>query len=244
MKKFLALFLATTLLLLCFTGCSNRKTYYTDKENFELKLYPNNTDGQVASGVNSIQMIMNTPNVESGSGEIAVFEKDTDKEILRYDIRLDNDSIYFNSSTSPAYSQVIIILPKDKSFEQGKTYYVTVDEKFLYIDDIKGFNGEIKKGDWEFTIADYGIDGNINDIPNVYLVGDKIELPVKVTGKAASAILSYDNVSVLKSDLRELRENGTFCIDTLSAGTSSIEVMFLDEEGKYIETFGFNVTVK
>lgn len=244
MKKTISIILVLAMLL-CFAGCSNKKTYYTDKEHFEISYYPNSADGSVfANGINGIQIVMNTPNVESGQGEIALFESENDREIFRYDMRMDTNHIFFNTSKSPAYAQTIILLPEGETFESGKSYYVTMDEKCFYIDDIKGFSPEIKKGDWEFTIAEYGIDGNINDIPIIYLVGSKIEVPVKLGDGAASAILSFDNVSVLSAEIRELRTSGVFELDTLSEGTSAINIMFLDEDGKYLETLGFNVTVK
>ena len=41
MKKFAAAALALVMVLLCFSGCANnKKTFYTDKDNFEMKLYP------------------------------------------------------------------------------------------------------------------------------------------------------------------------------------------------------------
>ena len=71
MKKFAAAALALVMVLLCFSGCANnKKTFYTDKDNFEMKLYPNGE--KVASGLTAVQIIVNTPNVEAGAGEIAI----------------------------------------------------------------------------------------------------------------------------------------------------------------------------
>lgn len=246
MKKFIALALGLLMLVLCFGGCArNQKTYYTDKENFEMKLYPDGSDGSTfSSGLNAVQVVMNTPNVESGSGEVKIFRKSDDHMLVNYDVRMDEKKIYINTSTDPAFSQVIIPLPEGEAFESGETYYVTMDEKAFYIDDIKGFSGLIEKGDWEFTIADYGYDGNIGEMPITYLVGDTIEVPVKLGDSATTAVLLYDNVSAVESDLRMLSENGKFEVKAIHEGTVNISVMFLDENGKYLETLAFNVTVK
>lgn len=246
MKKITALILALTFLILCFSGCArSQKVYYTDKENFEMVLYPNSAEGKVfAAGLNAVQIVMNTPNVEPGNGEVCIYDAEDDRLMARYDVRMDDDKMFINTGKSPAYAQLIIFLPEGEYFQSGKTYYVTMDEECFYIDDIKGYNGTVKKGDWQFTIADYGYDGNISEMPITYLVGDVISVPVKIAGNAASAVLMYDNVSVVNSDLRELRENGTFEISAIAEGTTSISVMFLDEDGKYIETLAFNVTVK
>ena len=81
-------------------------------------------------------------------------------------------------------------------------------------------------------------------MPITYLVGSTVSVPVKLGDNAVHAVLLYDNVSVLNSDLRELSESGTFEIETLSAGTSTISIMFLDENGMYVDTLGFTITVK
>jgi len=246
MKKITAVILGVLLLIICFAGCAPSKiTYYTDKENFEMVLYPNSSDGKVFSaGLNAIQIVMNTPNVETGNGEICIYDAADDRLMARYDVRIDGKEVYMNTSTDPALSQVVIRLPEEEYFESGKTYYVTMGEECFYVEDIKGFSGGAKKGDWQFTIADYGYDGNISEMPITYLVGDTISIPVKLGGNAASAVVSYDNLSVVNSDLRELRENGTFELETLAAGTTTISVMFLDSDGMYIETLAFSVTVK
>lgn len=245
MKKILALILAMLMIVVLFAGCNNKKTYYTDKEHFALTLYPNSADGKVfANGINSIQIVMNTPNVVSGTGEIALYEKDTDREIFRYDVRMDAKLFLINQTKSPAVTQIIILLPEGEAFESGKTYYVTMDPDCFYIDDIKGNTGEVKKGEWEFTIADYGIDGRINDIPVIYLKDSVITVPVKLSGDAVSAVLLYDNLSVVSSDVRELRQTGKFELDAIGEGSSVISIMFLDKDGKLLETLGFTVTVK
>ena len=224
MKKISALLLALVMILLCLSGCAaNKKTTYTDKDNFEMKLYPNSENGEkFASGINAVQVILNTPNVEAGAGEIAIYRASDDELMVKYDMRLDGKKIFINTSKNPAFSQIIVNLPED----------------------IKASTKAVKKGEWQFTIADYGYDGNIAEMPITYLVGSKISVPIKLGDNAARAVLLYDNVSVVKSDLREISENGTFELDTLSAGTATISVMFLDENGMYIETLGFTVTVK
>ncbi len=246
MKKITAVVLGIALLVICFTGCTQNKTvYYTDKDNFEMVLYPNSADGKVFSaGLNAIQIIMNTPNIESGNGEIRIYDASDDRLMAMYDVRIDGNKLYINKSTDPAYSQVILFLPEEECFESGKSYYVVMDEECFYIDYIKGFSGAVNKGDWQFTIADYGYDGNISEMPITYLVGNKISIPIKLGGDAVSAVLMYDNVSVVNSDLRELSENGTFELETLSEGTTTISIMFLDKDGMYIETLAFSVTIK
>ena len=247
MKKVIAVILGLMLIMLCTTGCArgNQVTHYTDEETFEVEFYPNSTEGQTfASGLTAIQIVMNTPNVELGTGEIEIFKSSTDERIARYDARMDAKHVYMNTNTDPAYAQLIIFLPEGQVFEAGESYYVTMDEKFFYVDDIKGFVGNVEKGEWEFTIADYGYDGNITEMPSTYLVGDVIEIPVAIADKAATAVLLYDNVSVVSSDLRALTENGTFTLETLNAGTATISVMFLEEDGTHHETLAFTVTVK
>ena len=95
-----------------------------------------------------------------------------------------------------------------------------------------------------FAQRNYGYDGNITEMPTVYLVGDTIEIPVAVADEAALAVLLYDNVSVVASEERAKTESGTFYLETLQAGVTTISIMFLDAEGMHIETLGFTVTVK
>ena len=81
-------------------------------------------------------------------------------------------------------------------------------------------------------------------MPITYLVGDVISIPVMLDENVASAVLLYDNVSAVKSDLRELKESGTFEVEAIGEGTTTISVMFLDEDGMYVETLAFSVTIK
>lgn len=246
MKKIIALILALMLILLCTTGCArgNQVTHYVDENTLEVKLYPSSAEGQsFACGLTALQVVMNTPNVEMGHGEIVVVRESDGKEILRYDARMDTDKIFLNSGSNPAHAQLIIMLPEGEFFEMGETYSVTMDNEFFYIDDVHGFVGEYTD-EWSFTVGNYGYDGNISEMPSTYLVGDIIEIPVAIGDEAATAVLLYDNVSVVKADLRALSENGTFTLETLQAGTSTISVMFLREDGTHLETLGFTVTIK
>ena len=245
MKKMLALVLGLMLILLCVTGCARPDPTYVTPEEFKVEFYPMNKDGKTfASGLTAIQIVMNTPNVEMGTGEIVVTRVSDGKEIIRYDARMDTDYIFINKGTNPAYAQLIVMLPKGEAFEMGETYSVTMDEKVFYVDDIKGFVGDIAEGEWEFTIGNFGYDGNISEMPAVYLVGDTIEIPVAVGDEAAQAVLLYDNVSVVSAEQRALSENGTFKLEAVGEGVSTISVMFLDENGMHVETLGFTVTVK
>lgn len=245
MKKMLAVMLGLILIMLSVTGCARPDPTYVTEENFEVEFYPISDEGQTfASGLTALQIVMNTPNVELGTGEIAVTRVSDGKEIFRYDARMDGDHIYLNSNTSPAYAQLIIMLPEGEVFEMGETYSVSMDNKFFYVDDIKGFVGDFMDEDWVFTIGNYGYDGNITELPITYLVGDKIEIPVALGDEAAIAVLLYDNVSVVSAEQRARVQDGTFEIEAIGEGTSTISVMFLDDEGMHIETLGFTITVK
>ena len=81
-------------------------------------------------------------------------------------------------------------------------------------------------------------------MPSTYLVGDVIEIPVAVGDEAAQAVLLYDNVSVVSAEQRALSENGTFELNAVGEGTTTISIMFLDENGMHVETLGFTVVVK
>ena len=245
MKKMLAVILGLILIMLSVTGCARPDPTYVTAEDFEVHFYPISEDGEVfASGLTAIQIVMNTPNVELGAGEVAVTRVSDGKEILRYDARMDGDFIYLNTGVNPAYAQIIIMLPEGECFEMGESYSVEMDEKFFYIDDVKGFIGEYLDEEWEFTVGNYGYDGNITELPSTYLVGDVIEIPVALGDNAATAVLLYDNVSVVSAEQRAKVQDGTFELEAIAAGTSTISVMFLDENGMHIETLGFTVTVK
>ena len=245
MKKMLAVILGLMLIMLSVTGCARPDPTYVSKEDFEVKFYPVSDEGKTfASGLTALQIVMNPPNVELGTGEIVVTKVSDGKEIFRYDARMDGDHVFLNSGTNPAYAQLIIMLPEGVVFEMGETYSVTMDEKFFYVDDIKGFVGDFMEDEWEFTIGNYGYDGNITELPRTYLVGDTIEIPVALGDEAAIAVLLYDNVSVVSAEQRARVQDGTFELEAIGAGTSTVSVMFLDENGMHIETLGFTITVK
>ncbi len=245
MKKMLAVILGLMLIMLSVTGCARPDPKYVTPEEFEVQFYPVSDEGQTfASGLTALQVVMNTPNVEMGAGEIIVTRVSDGKEILRYDARMDGDHIFLNSGINPPYAQLIIMLPEGEAFEMGETYSVTMDEKFFYVDDINGFVGDILEGEWEFTIGSYGYDGNISEMPITYLVGDKIEIPVALGDEAAMAVLLYDNVSVVSAEQRATTQSGTFELDAIGEGKATVSIMFLDEAGMHIETLGFTITVK
>ncbi len=245
MKKMLAVILGLMLIMLSVTGCARPDPTYVTAEDFEVQFYPVSDEGQTfASGLTALQIVMNTPNVELGTGEIAVTRVSDGKEIFRYDARMDGDRVFLNSGTKPAYAQLIIMLPEGEVFEMGETYSVTMDEKFFYVDDINGFVGDIMEGEWEFTIGNYGYDGNITELPRTYLVGDTIEIPVALGDRAAIAVLLFDNVSVVSAEQRARVQDGVFELEAIGEGTSTVSVMFLDDAGMHIETLGFTITVK
>ena len=246
MKKMLAVILGLMLIMLSVTGCAKpRTTHFVDEETISVNFYPVSKEGETfASGLTALQVVVNTPNVEMGTGEIVVTKVSDGEEILRYDARMDTDKIFLNSGKNPPYAQLIIILPEGECFEMGESYSVSIDDKFFYIDDVHGFIGDYLDGEWEFTIGNYGYDGNITEMPITYLVGDIIEIPVAIGDEAAQAILLYDNVSVVSAEHRALSENGTFEIEAVGEGAATISVMFLDENGMHVETLGFTVTVK
>lgn len=245
MKKFIAVILGLILVMLSVTGCAKPDPTYVTEEDFVVEFYPMSEDGKTfAAGLSALQIVMNTPNVEMGTGEITVTKVSTGEQVLKYDARMDTDMIYLNSGTNPAYAQLIVMLPEGQYFEMGETYSVTMDEKFFYVDDIKGFVGDIKEGDWEFTIGNYGYDGNISEMPATYLVGDTIEIPVAIADEATIAVLLYDDVTVVSAEQRARVQDGTFVLDAIGEGTTTISVMFLDKDGMHVETLGFTVTVK
>lgn len=246
MKKIIAVILGLMLIMLSVTGCAKpRTTHFVDEETISVNFYPVSKEGETfASGLTALQVVVNTPNVEMGTGEIVVTKVSDGEEILRYDARMDTDKIFLNSGKNPPYAQLIIILPEGECFEMGESYSVSIDDKFFYIDDVHGFIGDYLDGEWEFTIGNYGYDGNITEMPITYLVGDIIEIPVAIGDEAAQAILLYDNVSVVSAEHRALSENGTFEIEAVGEGAATISVMFLDENGMHVETLGFTVTVK
>ena len=245
MKKMLAVMLGLILIMLSVTGCARPDPHYVTEEDFDIEFYPVSDEGQTfASGLTALQIVMNTPNVELGTGEIVVTRVSDGKEIFRYDARMDGDHIFLNSDTNPAYAQLIIMLPEGEVFEMGETYTVAMDDKFFYVDDVKGFVGDFLDKEWKFTIGNYGYDGNITELPITYLVGDKIEIPVALGDEAAIAVLLYDNVSVVSAEQRARVQDGTFELEAIGEGTTTVSVMFLDEAGMHIETLGFTITVK
>ena len=245
MKKMLAVMLGLILIMLSVTGCARPDPHYVTEEDFDIEFYPVSDEGQTfASGLTALQIVMNTPNVELGTGEIAVTRVSDGKEVLRYDARMDGDHIFLNSGTNPAYAQLIIMLPEGEVFEMGETYTVAMDDKFFYVDDVKGFVGDFLDKEWKFTIGNYGYDGNITELPITYLVGDTIEIPVALGDEAAIAVLLYDNVSVVSAEQRARVQDGTFELEAIGEGTTTVSVMFLDEAGMHIETLGFTITVK
>lgn len=243
MKKLIAVILCTMLLILTISGCARNTTvHYVDETTFEDVYYPAN-GSVVASGVTAVQIVINTPNIELGTGELAIFKADG-TELVRYDARMDNNKVFIDTGKNPAFARLTIFLPEGQYFEMGESYYVTVDEKFFYVDDFHGFIDKIEAHEWEFTIADYGYNGNITEMPTTYLVGDTIEIPVALSEDAAFAVISYDNLAVVNSELRLISKSGTFELECLQAGSSVVSVTFLKADGTHLETLGFTVTVK
>ncbi len=244
MKKRLALAMALVLMLALFSGCTQTK-HYIQPEDFEIYFYPKSADDSVkfAAGTNSLQIIMNTPTAEGGAGKISIYRLSDDSLFAQYDVRTDKN-IYLQTNTAAASSTIVVLLTDNLVFEPGESYYVTMDEQTFYVDDLKDFAGEVKKGDWVFHMADFGIDGNINDLPDTYLVGDTIEIPVLVAAPAAQAVLTIYDETMFGAETRSIQEPGKLSVSAKKAGTGQIGVMYLDADGKWLDSTLFTFTVK
>lgn len=244
-KKALLLVLAALLMLTLLVGCTQTK-HYIKPEEFEIFYYPKSTDDSVkfAAGANSLQIIMNTPTAEGGAGNIEIHRLSDDSIFASYDIRT-ADNIYLkrNTGTNPN-STMVIILEDNLVFEAGESYYVTVGGETVYVDDLKGYAPAVEKGDWVFHIAQYGIDCNINDLPSTYLVGDVIEIPVKVEGEAAQAVLTIYDETIFGASYRSISETGVLKVDAKKEGAGMVAVMYLDKDGKWLDSTLFSFEVK
>lgn len=242
-KKLIVTVVSAVLIAMLGSGCAAMtKKSYTSPEDFEAFYHPKSGDASVkfAAGSNSIQIVTNSPTTEPVLGHITIYNED-DTVFQDYDIRTTED-IYYQNDTQNLRSYLICLT--SRSFEAGHSYYVTMGGEVLYVDDIKGYVGEVKKGDWVFHIANYGIEGNISDIPVTYLVGDKISIPVMIADECANAFLVIDDETVAKTETRRLDGSGSFEIDTLKAGAFQATVEFLDQDGKYLDGISVNFTVK
>ena len=65
-----------------------------------------------------------------------------------------------------------------------------------------------------------------------------------IADEATIAVLLYDDVTVVSAEQRARVQDGTFVLDAIGEGTTTISVMFLDKDGMHVETLGFTVTVK
>ena len=242
-KKLLFTLVSVVLIAVLGSGCAAMaKKTYTTPEEFEVFFHPKSEDASttVAAGSNSIQIITNSPTTETVLGHITIYNED-DTVFQDYDIRTTED-VYYKNDTDNVRSYLICLT--SQSFEAGHSYYVTMGGEVLYVDDIKGYVGEIKKGDWVFHVANYGIEGNISDIPIAYLVGDKISIPVTIADECANAFLVISDETVAGAEIRRLDGNGSFEIEALKAGTFQATIEFLDQEGQYLDAISMSFTVK
>jgi len=244
MKRAVAAVLAVMTLLTLLSGCAQTK-HYIKPEEFQIYYYPQSKDDttQFAAGTNSLQIIMNTPTVEAGTGKISIYKMSDDSLFAQYDIRTDKN-IYVKTDNTAVSSTIVVLLTDNKVFEPGESYYVTIDEKTFYVNDLGGFSGAVNKGDWVIHIANFGIDGNINDLPDTYLVGDTIELPILVNDPAAQAVLTIADETYFGAETRSLSSTGKFEVTAKKAGTSQVSIMYLDKDGKWLDSTLFTFTVK
>ena len=244
MKKALSILFAAVFLLTAMSGCA-RAQNYIEPEEFEIYYYPKSTDENVkfAAGTNSMQIIMNTPTAEAGVGNISIYKLSDDSLVAQYDVRI-NDNIYLKTDKTAQTSTIVILLDDRLMFEAGESYYVTVDEKTFYVDDLSGYSGAVEKGDWVIHVADYGLGCNIHDIPSTYLVGDTIEIPVEVAGEAAQAVLTIYNENLFGAEYRSVSESGTLKLEAKAEGSGQVGVMYLDKDGKWLDSTLFTFTVK
>ncbi len=242
-KKLFFTLISAILIVVLSSGCAAMaKKQYVTPEEFEVYYYPKseNDSMKFAAGSNSVQIVTNSPTTETVLGNITIYNEDG-TVFQDYDIRTTED-VYFQNDTDNLRSYLICLT--SQSFQAGHSYYVTMGGEVLYVDDIQGYVGEIKKDDWVFHIANYGIKGNINDIPASYLVGDKISIPVMVTDECANAFLVISDETVASTEIRRLDADGSFELETLKTGTFQATVTFLDQAGKYLDGISMNFTVK
>ena len=145
-KKLLFTLVSVVLIAVLGSGCAAMaKKTYTTPEEFEVFFHPKSEDASTkfAAGSNSIQIITNSPTTETVLGHITIYNED-DTVFQDYDIRTTED-VYYKNDTDNVRSYLICLT--SQSFEAGHSYYVTMGGEVLYVDDIKGYVGEIKKGD-------------------------------------------------------------------------------------------------
>lgn len=242
-KKLFFTLISAILIVALGSGCSAMsKKQYVTPEDFEVYYYPKSEDDSMkfAAGSNSIQIITNSPTTETVLGNVTIYNED-DTVFQDYDIRTTED-VYYQNDTTNLRSYLICLT--SQSFQAGHSYYVTMGDEVLYVDDIQGYVGEIKKGDWVFHIANYGIEGNINDIPSTYLVGDKISIPVMIADECDNAFLVISDETVASAEIRRLDADGNFEMEALKAGTFQATVEFLDRDGTYLDGINISFTVK
>jgi len=242
-KKLFFTLISAILIVVLSSGCAAMaKKQYVTPEEFEVYFYPKseNESMKFAAGSNSIQIITNSPTTETVLGNITIYNEDG-TVFQDYDIRTTED-VYFQNDTDNLCSYLICLT--SESFQAGRSYYVTMGDEVLYVDDIQGYVPEVKKGDWVFHIANYGIEGNINDILTTYLAGDTISIPVAIADECVDAFLVISDETVASAEVRRLDADGSFELEALKAGTFQATITFLDQAGEYLDGISMNFTVK
>lgn len=181
--------------------------------------------------------------VVAGNGHIGIYEKDTDKKFAEISMKdTDDYSISAATDSDKEYtgwdSGTTIVFNFNKSFEAGKSYYMTWDKGiFMLKNDNSITSRQITKTDnFSFRASAYGVTNNEDpDGDNIYAgkAGDTLDYNIVTDGKdvVSAKVINYDKDSLELSSTEFSGSSSPLTVKLLKAGDPEVQLQFLDKNG-------------
>ncbi|MCH3942277.1 MAG: hypothetical protein WAY93_01365 [Atopobiaceae bacterium] len=221
----------------------------TEKSIGEFKTLPNSQE-EAMIGSSLVVFYFQSEGVVPGSGSLALHDASTGDVIETVTASQATQETDAFDDTAKNFTEwnsgtTIVTAFGNTTFEQGKSYYVTMDKdawelssdssvKSKEVSDPKAIS---------FSVEGYGMTEQSAPSTGPSPVGTPISLTVLLGGDATSAKISDYDASALQISQTEFSNSSTaFTVTPLKAGDQSFWISFSDKDGNGLKSASFVVT--
>ncbi len=181
-------------------------------------------------GTRELTLYFQRTGVKPGEGTLSVFRSSDDAAICSVNIAKSarsytKDDGVFSRLGWENGTRVVVSLPFP--LDHNETFYVTADKGCFVADDIE--SKAIKKGIWEFDVAEYGVIPELPSGSDVY-VGGSMEVMVYVHGRADKAMITTLDENRVRLSSTDTEKDRKIDAKFYQLGEDSFVVTFFDRD--------------
>lgn len=227
---------------------ADTKVYIRTDGDFGTMSYAPDNGATSPYGAENVYIVTQASELERGAGTATLRRAEDDRIVGQWSPSDESVEIgpvsqsLVQDNTFTGGSIVCLHLGMENRLMEPGAYYVTMDEGFVLAGDTP--ISAIDKGDWMFTIIDYGFaDERYSSGDSTYSsVGDTLEVDYVLGGDAAMLVIQpvTDNATVSETFSTQ---SGTCIITYTAPGEANVDFYFLDKHGEVLQGVVESVTV-